>query len=826
LQTVSKAEFEDLLNVFLEFWDIQSEEYHNMYVKNVIFLYKVLPVDTTVKKIKINPHVKVKQAEKTSFKYQGYALANTMDFTQWGDTHFYANYHKAIVYKYKSKIEYHIEIYESYTKVDLVVGNKIILSFKDIPIYNRSIDFSSYIRKFKNQSYIIENGKLKLKCIKRKTRFIKSIKPSLTLKDNFITMDLETRNINGTLSVYLVSIYDGQNLTSFYLSDYKDSAELLTNAILSIMKRKYDGYRVYLHNFSYFDGIFLLKILCQLTDKIIPIINDNQLIEIRFYFARMILKFRDSLLLLPSSLENLAKSFEVTNKEIFPVLFLNDSNIDLNYKGEVPPIKTFVNIDEVNYNKYKKSFANKIWDLKEEAIKYCNQDVVTLHQIIKKFANLIFDEVRLDIAKYPTISSLALGIFRVKFLKKGFEIPILSGKLFDFIAKSYTGGNVDVYKPSGKNLFHYDVNSLYPSNMYLNFMPVAEPIYFEGDISKYHENAFGFFEVFVDCPNNLNIPLLQNRLKIDNSRKTITPVGTWTGTYFSEELKKANQLNYKFEITRGFLFKKKNIFKDFVEFFYAMKEKNEKNSAYYIIAKLILNSLYGRFGMDPNKEKHVIINSLDSEEIFKNFTVTNVINFNDKELISYLDSSMDENEDELSTFMNISVPIASAVTSYGRIFMIDYKNIPGNTCYYTDTDSLDLEKELPTEKVGRGLGQFKLEYKSEKSIFLAPKLYFSNTNIGEICKMKGFKFNNNQLKNVITFEDFEHLLYKNNKVVLSQDKWKRNLGEGFISIENEPYTLKTTLGKRKLLFNDFNRFIDTKPLELKNGELVKSNETN
>jgi len=117
-----------------------------------------------------------------------------------------------------------------------------------------------------------------------------------------------------------------------------------------------------------------------------------------------------------------------------------------------------------------------------------------------------------------------------------------------------------------------------------------------------------FLKFFFDCPNNLNIPLLQNRLKIDNSRKTITPVGSWTGTYFSEELKKANQLNYKFEIIRGFLFKKENIFKDFVKFFYAMKEKNEKNSAYYIIAKLMLNSLYGRFGLNPKKEKKTYYN--------------------------------------------------------------------------------------------------------------------------------------------------------------------------------------------------------------------------
>ena len=77
-------------------------------------------------------------------------------------------------------------------------------------------------------------------------------------------MDLETRVINGTMSVYCCSIYDGTNLFNFYLTDYNNEYDLLVSAINSLFKRKYRGWCVYLHNFSNFDGIFLLKILFSL----------------------------------------------------------------------------------------------------------------------------------------------------------------------------------------------------------------------------------------------------------------------------------------------------------------------------------------------------------------------------------------------------------------------------------------------------------------------------------------------------------------------------------------------------------------------------------
>ena len=86
---------------------------------------------------------------------------------------------------------------------------------------------------------------------------------------------------------------------------------MLIDAIRYLMQRKYHAYKVYLHNFSKFDGVFLLKILVQFKDRIEPIINDGRLINITFYYNKYKLYFRDSFLILPSSLLNLSKQFNI-----------------------------------------------------------------------------------------------------------------------------------------------------------------------------------------------------------------------------------------------------------------------------------------------------------------------------------------------------------------------------------------------------------------------------------------------------------------------------------------------------------------------------------
>jgi hypothetical protein len=122
------------------------------------------------------------------------------------------------------------------------------------------------------------------------------------------------------------------------------------------------------------------------------------------------------------------------------------------------------------------------------------------------------------------LASLSLGIYRSNFLKKE-NIPLITGDIYKDIKKAYTGGAVDVYKPYGKKVIRYDVNSLYPFSMFMNLMPVGVPIYFDGDISLINNKPFGIFEVEIITPDNLNIPILQKRHKIKESIRTVAGLG-------------------------------------------------------------------------------------------------------------------------------------------------------------------------------------------------------------------------------------------------------------------------------------------------------------
>ena len=118
---------------------------------------------------------------------------------------------------------------------------------------------------------------------------------------------------------------------------------------------------------------------------------------------------------------------------------------------------SFFDKDKVSYPEYleySKNYNND-WSLKKECIKYCEQDCISLHQVIQKFTREIWKKERVDVIAYPSLSSLAFAIFRTYYFNDS-KIPLIVGEAYKFLQTSYTGGAVDVYKPrrvKGKKKF-------------------------------------------------------------------------------------------------------------------------------------------------------------------------------------------------------------------------------------------------------------------------------------------------------------------------------------------------------------------------------------
>jgi hypothetical protein len=97
---------------------------------------------------------------------------------------------------------------------------------------------------------------------------------------------------------------------------------------------------------------------------------------------------------------------------------------------------------------------------------------------------------------------------------------------------------------------------------------------------------------------------------------------------------------YTFEIIKGYTFDKAIIFNDYVTQLYKIKESNIKGSSLYLIAKLLMNSLYGKFGMFEILSKHSIISKDELYELNdnENINIEDMMEFDeDSILISFTD---------------------------------------------------------------------------------------------------------------------------------------------------------------------------------------------
>ena len=350
----------------------------------------------------------------------------------------------------------------------------------------------------------------------------------------------------------------------------------------------------------------------------------------------------------------------------------------------------------------------------EEEINYIKNDIMIIDNVMKTFKSEGYNKM--------TIGSCALNYFKEHFGKKNWErhFPILDKEVDDFIRKSYKGGWTYLNpKYKGKDVNNglvYDVNSMYPAVMYDFPYPVGYPQKFTGEYIL--DESMPLYVIELICTFKIKkgkYPSIQskNTFRTPQYMEEVTEPLKLTLTNIDLELLHENYHVTIFEYIGGYKFAKANgIFNDYIDYFIKMKiENNGKNICLRNIAKLFLNSLYGKFGTNPYKVNKIPY--LDAEK--------NCIEFNNT-------------EEEYTK--PVYTPVASFVTSYARRNIIQTANKIGKRFIYADTDSVHIEGlEIPDIDIDENkLGYYKLEYKFVKARYIKGKTYLEEEENGKIHK--------------------------------------------------------------------------------------------
>lgn len=454
------------------------------------------------------------------------------------------------------------------------------------------------------------------------------------------------------------------------------------------------------------------------------------------YFKDHRVIFRDSLKLFNTSLEELLKAHNTYEK--------------------IKVRKTSLDVEKLRAPKY---------EVSEEELVRCKNDtiglayVLGLHLLDKKSEAYLSSNTIGGCAINRYIGSLSKEKKKRKRIEAYKELfPELSTPLDDFIRASYRGGWSYVNPlHAGKILEDvevYDMNSMYPTAMTYDKMPYGLPILkreydtYNFDINKVYEDADTFPEnsfyviqftaAFIIKKDGLPF-LLKNNRKFSNSIYFDHCVLT-----LPEPLYILLKENYNVVITSPTInivvFRAKaGLFKDYIFSLYDKKQKygNEGNRVLKDTYKLLMNSLYGKFGQ-RRRTYHKIEHN--------NTKINTEIPF-------------------VQEYKKDYTPVASAITGYSKLRLTRVARSFGDRFIYTDTDSIhilkgdlgEFRKQYDKDNTGQ-LGLWKLEHTFQKAKYLHSKCYIGVENGVLRTTVAGLKKQNNPILETgepVTLENFK-----------------------------------------------------------------------
>ena len=228
-----------------------------------------------------------------------------------------------------------------------------------------------------------------------------------------------------------------------------------------------------------------------------------------------------------------------------------------------------------------------------------------------------------------TIASDAMADFKKRVIGFRRKFPLLPPEVDEDIRKAYRGGftwvnDVNKEKEVGAGLT-LDVNSLYPSCMHSpNLLPYGEPVFFEGKYKEdkvmplYVQSISCSFEIkpgkipSIQLRNNMSfVPneyVTSSRGEIVNLVLTKPDLELFFEQY-NVRLPKYNG-GWKFKAAAG-------LFDEYIDYWTEQKIQagKEGNAPLRQLSKLMLNSLYGRFGISGKAKQKMPY--LDEDGIVK-----------------------------------------------------------------------------------------------------------------------------------------------------------------------------------------------------------------
>lgn len=461
----------------------------------------------------------------------------------------------------------------------------------------------------------------------------------------------------------------------------------LDKFVTFLVSRKHRHVPVYAHNLSY-DGMFILDHIIKRRRELEakPLLSGTRMIEIIIKKKKGKGKWilRDSYSILPSSLARLTHDFDVKHKKLKESL-----------KGM---------ITNPEYNKY---------------------DCMGLYEVLEKFFLILNNQAG------QTISQTALMNFRKYYL----EFNINSVRRFDKrIRQAYYGGRSEIFKYNldmDKDFYYWDINSLYPSCMKDHEYPIGRFKSVPPDL-----DLFGFTLAKVK-EEGYHFPFLPERI----DKKMLFLNGSKYGWYSNQELRTAEKLGYEIELLRTVgCHEGRRIFKDFVTDWYKkrLEARSKDNKVLDYVCKLMLNSLYGKFGQRPDKMTTVI----NPKYVKEGMRLVKIGDFSifQKEIYQYS--------------RHIIPSISALVCANARLVMLkNYQKCRPDEIYYTDTDSAVTSSR--TFCSSKDLGDMKLEGKIHGFVPILPKVYYYKTDDGiENLRAKGLPFTDSRDDNKRLFLDY------------------------------------------------------------------------